>query len=228
MLFGKSGYSQPATGEVALHFSHIANGKPIIFRDSSYRNPFDENYKLTRLKYYISNIYLGNSQNTSGKNVFLVDAGETDSIMLNIPEGKYNSLVFTLGVDSILNCSGAQTGALDPLQGMFWTWNSGYIFFKLEGSSPSSTADLNRIEHHIGGYHGQFKTQRNFVVQLEKPLVIERNGHYKINLQLDLDKYWRSVHEIKIAGNPIIMIPGALAKLAADNFEKMFSILSVQ
>src|SRR5688572_15693903 len=86
LLFGKLGYTQPATGEIALHLSHIANGKPIIFTDSSYRNPFDENYRLTRLKYYISNINLGNSQkNTEGKNVFLVDAAETDSILLRIP-----------------------------------------------------------------------------------------------------------------------------------------------
>jgi hypothetical protein len=45
---------------------------------------------------------------------------------------------FLLGVDSARNVSGIQTGALDPARGMFWTWNSGYVMAKIEGSSPSA------------------------------------------------------------------------------------------
>ena len=53
-----------------------------------------------------------------------------------MPAGNYNSLSFLLGVDSMHNVSGAQTGALDPANDMFWTWNSGYVMAKMEGASP--------------------------------------------------------------------------------------------
>lgn len=67
---------------------------------------------------------------------------------------QYNSLSFLIGVDSLKNVSGAQTGGLDPLNGMFWTWNTGYIMFKMEGNSPSSSVVNNKIEYHIGGFSG--------------------------------------------------------------------------
>ncbi|WP_316930094.1 MbnP family protein, partial [Hymenobacter sp. IS2118] len=40
----------------------------------------------------------------------------------DIPVGDYQSVSFTVGVDSARNVAGAQTGALDPNNGMFWTW----------------------------------------------------------------------------------------------------------
>ncbi len=147
---------------------------------------------------------------------------------LELPAGTYQTITFTLGVDSLLNCSGAQDGALDPLNGMFWTWNSGYIFFKLEGYSSSSTADLNRIEQHIGGYRGPYKAQRVITLKLDKPLSLIQNEVQELNVQLDLDKYWLSVHPVKLAENPLIMIPGALASRSADNLANMFSIIATQ
>lgn len=54
---------------------------------------------------------------------FLIDASDAGSttIALQALPGKYDQVAFTIGVDSIRNISGAQTGALDPGKGMFWT-----------------------------------------------------------------------------------------------------------
>lgn len=221
--------AQHKTGELLINFQHIANGKPMILKDSSYTNSFNENYNITRLKYYISNVHCeGQLIGKSSHNIFLVDASEESTVRLNVPAGTYNQLYFTLGVDSIFNCSGAQDGALDPLNGMFWTWNSGYIFFKLEGFSSSSTADLNRIEHHIGGYRGPHKAGRTMALMLEKPLVVKENDKHQVNIQLNLDRYWASENEIKINDHPVVMVPGELAKRSADNFKAMFSVISAQ
>lgn len=157
-----------------------------------------------------------------------MDAAAPRVIQLRVAEGAYHALHFTLGVDSILNCSGAQDGALDPLNGMFWTWNTGYIFFKLEGYSTSSTADLKRIEHHIGGYQGPYKAQRTVSLKLEKPLIVKENVSQQVILQLNLDKYWQAVRPVKIAEHSLVMSPGSLASSAADNFSSMFSILPIQ
>ncbi len=229
MIPAKFVFAQGAQGALRISFQHSANGKPLILRDSSYTTPFNEPYQVTRLKYYISNIKLiGKAAGTPGQHIFLVDAAAADTLSLEMPAGKYDQLHFTLGVDSLLNCSGAQDGALDPLNGMFWTWNTGYIFFKLEGFSSSSTADLNRIEQHIGGYRGQHKAQRTIILPLDSPLVIKPGGAGHLQLQVNLDKYWQHVQELKIAGQPLIMSPGAQAGRAADNFGGLFTIVPIQ
>ncbi|MEQ1553676.1 MAG: MbnP family protein [Ferruginibacter sp.] len=124
-----------------------------------------------------------------------------------------------IGVDSALNCSGAQNGALDPLNDMFWTWNNGYTMFKLEGKSDSSKADNNRIEHHIGGYKGEYKTMQNIFLPLDENYFTKKNS---ITIIMNLDNYW--TNNIKISENPIVATPGKMAKLVAENFVKLFSI----
>ncbi len=224
-----SAFAQPASATVLIKIFNTANNKPVVLMDSAYTNSFGESYQLSKLKYYISNIHLsGKPHSYKSKNVFLIDAAATDSIVLKLQPGIYTKLIFVLGVDSMLNCSGAQAGALDPLNGMFWTWNSGYVFFKLEGYSTSSTADLQRIEHHIGGYQGINKAARIIALDLKEPLVINENNQKEIIIQVNLDKYWQEKNDIKIATNALIMVPGEWAKKSADNFAGMFSILSIK
>lgn len=215
--------------ELAIKFHYTANGKNLVLGDNNYINAFAESYSITRLKYYISNISLASKKNTAlDYNVFLVDASVEGTIKIQAFPGEYTKLVFNLGVDSFLNCSGAQSGALDPLNGMFWTWNSGYVFFKMEGFSSASTADLHRIEHHIGGYRGPYKAERKIELELKEPLVINENSRHTLNIQVNLDPYWQGINEIKIADHALVMIPGEQAKKSADNFAAMFSIISIQ
>lgn len=200
--------------KIVIKFEHIANGKKIVLNDSTYTNTFGEKYTVSKLKYYVSNIlFTTKGLRETNKETYLIDAFKNDSI-IKYDQRKIVGISFTIGVDSVLNCSGAQSGALDPLNDMFWTWNNGYVFFKLEGTSTSSTADRNRIEQHIGGYKGEYKVQRRIFL----PLKIIGNT---ITIQMDLDKYW---NELKIAENAVIATSGALAKKAADNFTKMYSI----
>ncbi len=200
--------------KIVLKFEHIANGKKIVLNDSIYTNHVNEKYTVSKLKYYVSNIsFTTKGKQETDKKVYLIDASKNDSI-IKYNQKKMVGIAFTIGVDSALNCSGAQSGALDPLNDMFWTWNNGYVFFKLEGTSSSSTADKNRIEQHIGGYKNEYKTQRRIF------LPINQIGNI-ITIQMDLDKYWNN---IKIAENPVIAAPGKQAKVAADGFVKMWNV----
>ena len=56
-----------------------------------------------------------------------------------------------LGVDSVLNYNGVHEGALDPINGMYWTWQTGYINCKLEGNIICDSSRKS-FEYHIGGY----------------------------------------------------------------------------
>ena len=221
-----------ANGTLKIRFINTANGKPVVLRDSVYSNVFGEQYQINKLKYYISNVSITNSNGKTNfsEDCHLIDAANEENIIeIPLQAGKYDKLKFLLGVDSIRNCSGAQTGALDPMNGMFWTWNSGYIMFKLEGNSTASTADLQRIEHHIGGYKGSDNVAT--VIQLDfntaKNLEIKAGATTELVLETNLDNYWHGNAAIKIAELPMCMITGEPALKVAKNFTRLFSVKEI-
>lgn len=216
-------------GRLVLRFNPVANNKKLVLSDSSYTNAFNETYQVSRLKFYISKVNLAGAKNIDyNKDVFLIDAQGSDSLEVDILPGSYSRLYFTAGVDSVLNVSGAQDGALDPLNGMFWTWNTGYIFFKMEGFSASSTADLNRIEQHIGGYRSPYNAARFIDLKLPATLNIDIGETKYIDVKVDLDKFFDGPHQLRIAGKPMLMSPGAEAMKAADNIAQLFSIEKIR
>ena len=222
-------FGQPKKSQVLIKFRHEANGKTLVMQDSAYQSAFGEAYQLTKLKYYVSDLKLHKPKTAhTEKSIYLIDIAGQDSVLMDVAPGTYKALTFTLGVDSLFNCSGAQEGPLDPLNGMFWSWNSGYVFFKMEGYSSSSTADLQRIEQHIGGYLGSHKASADIVLPLQEPLIVEASGMKTIAITMDLDKYWKGKNEIRIASTALIMVPGALAIKSAQNFPGMFSIKGVK
>jgi hypothetical protein len=230
LLLSNVVFAQNNTGYVSIQFKHFANKQPLVLVDSVYTNSAGESFQPTRLKYYISNLQLLSNTTKPRRitSVQLIDAADPQNIYLVPYTVEYNRVSFTIGVDSALNCSGAQSGALDPVNGMFWTWNTGYIYFKLEGYSAASTNDLQKIEYHIGGYTGAFKANRKVTLTLPEPLMIEAGKSPQIMIHVDLDKFWNSKNNISIATNSLIMSPGALASAAADNLPAMFSIGNIK
>jgi hypothetical protein len=223
-LLGMIVFSLNSFGQrkIVVHFENLANGGEIVLNDSVYENNFGEKYTVSKLKYYVSNIcLLTKGALEVDKTIYLIDAAKENTIIKKDGR-KIVGISFLLGVDSALNCSGTQSGALDPLNDMFWTWNNGYVVFKLEGESASSSADNNRIEQHIGGYKGEYKTIRKISLPIDERYLLKNNT---IIIQMNLDEYWKG---IKIAESPVIATSGALAKKAADNFVKMFSVKGVE
>ena len=207
---------------LVIHVMHMAGGRPFN-PDSTYTNQSGETYRVTKWKYYLSNFRL------DGKRVpdtyFLVNAFDPQDIVLPMRDEKLKTISFLIGVDSARNNSGAQTGALDPMNDMFWTWNSGYVMFKLEGSSASSTGDLKRIEHHLGGYEGPYKAMRMITLNLPEKLKSKESGIIHLTLEVNLDAYWGGEQPLRIADHPLITTKGTLASQAADHLPAMFSIL---
>jgi hypothetical protein len=219
IVFSLNGFGQK---KIVVRFENMANERKIVLHDSLYENDFGEKYTISKLKYYVSNFCLI----TKGalevdKKVYLIDAAK-ENIIKKKDGRKIVGISFLVGVDSAVHCSGAQSGALDPLNDMFWTWNNGYVNFKLDGKSESSAADNNRIEQHIGGYKGEYKTMRKVFLPIDEKYFLKNNT---ITIQMNLDEYWKG---IKISEMPVIATSGALAKKVADNFSKMFKLKSVE
>lgn len=211
----------------------MVNTSPMVLDTPTYTNPFGETYTITKFKYYISNLRLTGDGPTAieKESYHLVDQVLPGSFTFSFEteENTFSNLYFLIGVDSIRNVSGAQTGALDPLNDMFWTWNSGYVMAKMEGISPQSNQAGNIIEYHIGGFTGGNNVLKGISLALPpgKSVIIKQGQTSEITVEADFNKWWQTPNDVKIAVMPVCTSPGVLAKKVADNYSKMFTITNV-
>jgi hypothetical protein len=220
--------SQSNSSSLKIIFINNVKGSKIVLNDSAYINPFGEKYTISKLRYYVTNISVQNDhEGIKEQNSYhLIDESKTESqaVTLSIPQGNYSSLQFLLGVDSLHNVSGAQTGDLDPTKDMFWTWNTGYVMAKMEGNSPGSKMVNNKFEFHIGGFSGQYNVLKQVRLNFPQALKIVPGKSYTVSISADINAWWRNPNDIKISEHAVITTPGKLAKDISDNYANMFHI----
>lgn len=162
-----------------------------------YDSPEGDSIEISVLKFYISNITLLKNETLVWKenNSFhLIDAGQekTMSVALKHPTAiTFNQIKFNIGIDSITNNAGAIGGDLDPTLGMYWTWQNGYINFKLEGRSPVCMTRNNEFQYHIGGYSYPYNTLREITIPVE--------DMEKINIDIAIEKILSGINFSKQA-----------------------------
>ncbi len=178
---------------------------------------FAEMYEIETLRFYISNIELHGKNETHFKeenSYHLVDLEEPESWVIRYPNAKFNvqldSISFLIGTDSLANVSGILEGDLDPIKGMYWAWNSGYINFKVEGKKRDSNT---HFEYHLGGYLPPHATSRKltFPINTDEVILI------KLNLSQFLDQI-----DMQLLNE--VMIPGADAVQLSNQLSNYFSI----
>jgi hypothetical protein len=115
------------------------------------------------------------------------------------------------------------------MNGMFWTWNSGYIMAKLEGSSSLSRGLNNTFTYHIGGFRDGEKTQREIVLPLpnQPQWTLEKTNVTEMVIDVNLDKWFRSATDLPISSISEHMSPGPIAVRYADNYANLFTINTV-
>ena len=231
-LFIFSQKSKKSPEGIRLNFHHFVGEDSLVLDDSVYYNSLNQPFTITKFNYYIGQIHL---VKTDGKKVvintyFLISEDEEKASSKNIelekiPSGEYSSIEFILGVDSVHNCSGAQSGALDPINAMFWTWNTGYIFMKLEGKSTSSSAVGNNLEYHIGGYKEPSNCIRNITLKFDKLLIIEKNTLTEINIKADVLEILKTPTKIDFSTIPTVNTL-LNATIIADNYADIFQLIN--
>ena len=112
-LVAAMSFIPPGNASLTIRFKNYVADKPLIFDTFLYKNKLGQSYTISMFKYYVGNIHLKNIQGREfiSKGYFLINQEDSGSMQINIdniPSGEYNAISFTLGVDSIDNCSGAQ------------------------------------------------------------------------------------------------------------------------
>src|ERR1043165_2701536 len=147
-----------AYNEVALSFEPTFGNKAVVFDNTYYHLSKSDSVTFEEFKCYISEIVFykdGQPVFKEDNSFHLLDAQHDGSMSFKLKLPKdviYNSLKMNIGVDSVTSTSGALGGDLDPANGMFWTWQSGYINMKLEGQSNLCPTRKHRFQFHLGGY----------------------------------------------------------------------------
>ncbi|PKL78425.1 MAG: hypothetical protein CVV25_11665 [Ignavibacteriae bacterium HGW-Ignavibacteriae-4] len=176
-------YSQEKT-DISISFNPIFEDSSILLDEVLYYNSDNDSLVIESLRFYISNIQLLQNNEvvyTINDGYYLLDLEypESMNITLSIPNNlNYNRLSLGIGIDSTTNAKGVMGGALDPTKGMYWTWQSGYINFKLEGVSNKCATRKNRFQYHLGGYQSPFNLYQTV------DLVLRNNNK---NLVIDVD-----------------------------------------
>lgn len=220
-------------GTMRISIDHVVGSDPLVLNSGVYRNANGDTFTVTTFKYFLSNFSVRAADGTVTElpdTYFLVDHRASQSCTFELPAvktGAYNQVSFLIGIDSTRNVSGAQTGALDPAgaaAGMFWSWSSGYIMAKVEGTSPQATTGSGNIAFHMGGFTGLFKVMRKVTLDLPTNANVQSSKTPEVHLKGDLGKWFSGRTTISFAQVSTIMSAGEPASQVADNYSKMFTV----
>ncbi len=121
----------------------------------------------------------------------------------------------------VLDVSGAATD-------MYWSWNSGYIFFRLDGTSPVITGMGNVFQYHVGGFGGYSTATANNLRTITLDLTARGTAKVKegketnIHLMVDILKAISGSTNMNLATTPMVhSVSGGTA--LANNYTSMFS-----
>ena len=230
---------------VSVEFDNRVGDQKLVMGATPYKNSLGEDFTVTTFNYFVSNISLKKDDGTVQKfpdQYFLIRQADAKSQTIqlpNVPSGNYGELTFMIGVDSLKSISpvAQRTGVLDVTSygddGMYWSWNSGYIFMKLEGISsvaPVRTSGQKLYQLHVGGYGGGFdggakvaNNLRTITLPITTPATVRGNVAPVIHLLIDAKKIFDGPDKVSLATTNNVHSP-ALGTPIADNYRGMFVV----
>lgn len=157
----------------------------------------DYTFQLEQVRFYLSKFeFYKNGQLVTVDPIeaYLVDF-ETDStrkLVFPTVHFETDEIRFLFGIDSVVNTSGAMNGALDPMHGMYWSWQSGYINCKLEGAFLAPNREAFQL--HLGGYASPFSAVQQVVLKADLTAITQLN----IDLDLLMNQVVRSKSQLHV------------------------------
>ena len=225
-------------GEVKLEFQHYAGGE-LLALNKDYVNASNEKFKITELKYYVSNVKLikNNGSRTSIPDTyFLIDASKNDDASIfgvtlrKVPEGNYTGISFLIGVDSTISTSGALAGDLSPELNpeLHWVWE-GYTGLYFTGASPASTNSDQTFAYRIFGFKGVYNALQTVTINFGSTLLMaKQNAAPSVHVYVDILEFFKNPNTISIAKMPETQREADSTNQAISrNYVDMFSLAHI-
>lgn len=154
------------SGKIIFSINHQVNGEPLTENDLIYTNAAGNEYLITEVKYFISDITFYRNNGSikviqDWKDIFYVDENipETKTIRFfdQIPAGTYDSISFIFGISELKNKSYMFVNP--PEVDMFWpeVLGGGYHYMMINGKWKDTTGFIQPFNFHLGIgqlYHG--------------------------------------------------------------------------
>ncbi len=234
------------TGSIVLEFDNVVGDKPLELDKGTYTNALGEQFSISLFQYFISNIALTTEDGREyvvpqDESYFIIQQhkAHTHSVILkDIPAGNYTQVRFIIGVDSLRNTMEPEkrTGVLDVAnyvgaEKMYWSWNSGYIFVKIEGNSPQAPVGNDgqqRFRYHIGGFGGYSSPTINNIKETKLSFgkdvaKVRKDKTPDVHIKADLLKAFNGNPNISIAANPSVHFAPFSVNIA-NNYVHMFNV----
>lgn len=228
---------------ISVEFDNVVGDQNLILNNGVYTNANGQQFSVTTCNYFVSNFVFTKTDVTiytvpQDSSYFLVreNLPATRFATMKVPQGDYAQVQFIIGVDSLRSTMdiSRRTGVLDPSgghDGMYWTWNSGYIFLKLEGTSPAAPADANgnrRFRFHIGGFGGYSSATINNIKQVTLNLTnrgiakVRTNRNANVHLFANIAQVMNGTTNVNLSTNATTMF-NAFSTQIANNYQNMFT-----
>lgn len=175
-----------ATLEITLRPTF--NGDPLLLDSLRYENAAKETLSVTRLSYLLSGFALqsedGQWLEFPNANAWIDAAARRNTCLLDdIPAGKYRALRFHVGPDAKANAADiSNIPAEDPLNpnlnGLYWSWQGGYIFMAIEGHFRATNAEIKGYAHHLA------RDPNRTRISLAAPLDLTHDAGVMLDLDL--------------------------------------------
>lgn len=237
----------------SIEFDNIVGDRTFSINNtgSLYTNAAGEKFSISMLQYFISNIKVVTAEGKiytvpQDKSYFLINGADkaTRFTKVEVPEGDYTKVTFTLGIDSLRSTMdlSKRIGVLDPAAGgghggggMYWGWNSGYIFFKFEGHSSVISDDVSgdptgkkQFKYHIGGFGGYSAPTINNIKTITVDLnnagiaKVRKDRQSNVHLFVDVMKVFNGKNNFSIAAHPNVMFSDYSVNIAS-NLTELFT-----
>lgn len=220
-------------GTLTINLNAVVGGEDLVLNSKTFLNPLDEAFIAKKFAFYLSNIKLlkDNGEHYSVPNSYILfDESKpnfNNVLFDNIPPGEYLGIEFTFGIDSARNYNGASDGALDPINGMYWTWNTGFINLKFEGEWLSPDTNTTFI-YHLGGFRQPYFSYRITQPSNNISFSVNNNENTSIYIDADLNEFFGDTQLFSFSQNQVVMDPSSLSAKLSSNSARMFKVNRIE
>jgi hypothetical protein len=146
-------------GTIVFSIDHQVNGQPLIENEMVYTNAVGNEYLITEVKYFISDITFFNNNGSvkiisDSKNIFYVDEDipGTKTILFSdkIPAGTYDSINFIFGITEAKNKSFIFVDPPEVLMGWPQVLGGGYHYMMMNGKWKDVNEFIMPFNFHLG------------------------------------------------------------------------------
>lgn len=221
--------TQDTTGTVRIHTEFITGpGQPLVLGET-FESAAGDSIRLEFVRYWMSNLAFTNQEGEVVRPdtaYYLIEktADNTrEMVSIDLPEGSYTQVDFYVGVDSLRNSAlDYQIGELQVGQAMNWNWNTGYIFWKQEGTYFN--ADSGKFVKHK--FHLGLDTNLQMISTdlSSDPLIVEGGKkagmlHYMLNVAKVYKDY-----SLMSEPNVVMVGPADKASALSDQVGSLFML----